>query len=77
MENDQIFEFGPFVLDPMAQTLVTDGREIALAPKAFAVLLLLVRHAGDVVNKDQLFREVWPDVTVEDQNVPLNIHAVW
>ncbi len=60
----------------MAQTLVTDGREIALAPKAFAVLLVLVKKAGDVVTKDQIIREVWPDVFVEEQNVPLNIHSV-
>jgi DNA-binding winged helix-turn-helix (wHTH) protein len=75
IESDQIFEFGPFVLDPLAQTLVRDGREIALAPKAFAVLLILVRNAGRVVNKDEIIEEVWPDVFVEDQNVPLNIHA--
>ena len=76
MENDHVFEFGPFVLDPLAQTLSRDGQEIALAPKAFAVLLVLVRNAGRTVTKDEIFREVWPDVVVEDQNITLNIHLL-
>lgn len=75
-ESDQIFEFGPFVLDPLAQTLVEDGREIALPPKAFAVLSMLVRTGGRLVTKEEIFKEVWPDVFVEDQNVVLNIHSV-
>jgi|ERR1043166_1001197 DNA-binding winged helix-turn-helix (wHTH) protein len=75
IESDQVFEFGPFVLDPVAQTLVRDGQELPLAPKAFAVLLLLVGSGGRVVKKDEIIREVWPDVIVEEQNVSLNIHA--
>ena len=74
IENEQIFEFGPFVLDPLAHTLVKDGRDIPLPPKAFAVLLVLVRNAGHIVEREEIFREVWPDVFVEDQNVCLNIH---
>ena len=74
IESDEIFEFGPFVLDPLAQTLVRDGGDIALAPKAFAVLRVLVRNAGRIVKREEIFREVWPDVFVEDQNVCLNIH---
>lgn len=74
MEDDQIFEFGPFVLDPVAHTFVQDGQEIPLPPKAFAVLLLLVRNADRVVTKEQINREVWGDVSVEEQNITLNIH---
>jgi DNA-binding winged helix-turn-helix (wHTH) protein len=74
IESEQIFEFGPFVLDPLAQTLARDGRDIALAPKAFAVLLVLVRNGGRTVKKDDVIEEVWPEVFVEDQNVCLNIH---
>ena len=74
IESEQILEFGPFILDPLAQTLVRDGREIPLPPKAFAVLLVLVRNAGHIVTRQEIFEEVWPDVFVEDQNVCLNIH---
>src|SRR5947208_13337168 len=76
IESDQRFAFGPFVLDPLAQTLVRDGRDISLAPKAFAVLLILVRNAGRTVKKDEIIQEVWPDVFVEEQNVSLNIYSL-
>jgi len=74
IETDQIFEFGPFVLDPVAQTLLGDGRDIPLPPKAFAVLLILVGNAERTVKKDEIIRGVWPHVFVEEQNVSLNIY---
>ena len=32
-----------------------------LTPKSMAVLLVLARNAGQVVTRDELFAEVWPD----------------
>src|SRR5262249_13787895 len=37
-----------------------------LRPKAFAVLKLLVQHAGQLVTKQQVFDAVWPDTFVGD-----------
>ena len=34
---------------------------LRLTPKALSVLLVLVRHAGNVVTRDELFAQVWPD----------------
>src|SRR5947207_4118959 len=46
------------------------GREpIALTPKAFEVLLLLIQHSGEVVNKDELMQTMWPDSFVEESNL--------
>ncbi|MGV8959498.1 MAG: winged helix-turn-helix domain-containing protein [Stenotrophomonas sp.] len=36
-----------------------DGQPYSLEPKAFAVLLLLLRHAGELVERDQLLDAVW------------------
>jgi DNA-binding winged helix-turn-helix (wHTH) protein len=67
------YEFGPFQLDAVEQLLRHDGREIALTPKAFAVLLLLVRNPGHVLTKDDFLREVWADSVVEEKNLTDNI----
>lgn len=40
-----------------------------LTPKAFEVLLTLVREKGQVVSKDALLARVWPDRYVEESNV--------
>lgn len=53
------YRFGPFVVDTGAYTLTRDGEPQALEPKAFAVLLHLLRHAGELVRHDDLLDAVW------------------
>jgi Tol biopolymer transport system component/DNA-binding winged helix-turn-helix (wHTH) protein len=60
------FEFGPFRLDTAEHVLSRDGRRLPLTPKVYDVLRLLVEHAGHLVEKEQLLREVWPDTFVEE-----------
>ncbi|GAB3090940.1 tetratricopeptide repeat protein [Lysobacter terrae] len=53
------YRFGPFLVDASAYTLTRDGELQALEPKAFAVLLHLLRHAGELVRHDDLLDAVW------------------
>ncbi len=53
------YRFGPFLVDAAAYTLTRDGEPQALEPKAFAVLLHLLRHAGELVRHDDLLDAVW------------------
>ena len=54
--------------------LLRRGDEVVpLAPKAFQVLLVLMRHSKQVVSKDDLLKMVWPDTFVEEANLSLNI----
>jgi len=46
---------------------------VALTGKAFDVLLVLLRSRGEVVTKDDLIAQVWPDTVVEDGNLGRNI----
>ena len=39
-----VYEFGPFRMDPDKQVLLRDGQLIAMTPKAFETLLVLVRR---------------------------------
>ena len=56
-------------LDAGQGVLDRDGEQVALVPKAVALLEVLARHAGKVVSKDELLAAVWPDVTVEEGNL--------
>jgi len=58
--------FGRFRLDPTNAQLWQGQQEIALRPKAFAVLTHLVEHAGQLVTKQQLLEAVWPGTFVTD-----------
>src|SRR5262252_2434796 len=72
----ELYEFGPFQVDPQKQTLLRDGQPIGLTPKAFQVLLVLVRRSNQIVSKDELMKAVWPDTFVEETNLTRNIFSV-
>jgi DNA-binding winged helix-turn-helix (wHTH) protein/tetratricopeptide (TPR) repeat protein len=72
-KTKQLYEFGPFRLDPEKELLLRDKEAIQLAPKAFQVLLVLVRRKKEVVTKDELLIAVWPDTFVEETNLSRNV----
>ena len=55
------FLFGPFRLDTEAQLLLRGEAVVPLTPKSIEILLLLVKNAGRVVEKEELMKTVWPD----------------
>jgi DNA-binding winged helix-turn-helix (wHTH) protein/predicted ATPase len=58
--------FAPFRLDMRNQCLWRDERVITLTPKAYAVLLCLLKHHGQLVTKEELLNAVWPETYVTD-----------
>src|SRR5215467_9710399 len=69
----QYFDFGPYHLDPVKRLLFRAGEPVALTPKAFDTLLILVQNAGRLLGKEELMRSLWPDTFVEDGNLTQNI----
>src|SRR5215469_9917110 len=67
------FVFGPFRLDPANHRLFCDLKPIPLAPKAFDTLVYLVENSRSLVPRADLMKAVWPDATVEDANLTVNI----
>lgn len=53
------FHIGAVLVQPDRLVVAVDGREIALEPRVFEVLIALAEHAGEVVSPDQLLIEVW------------------
>jgi eukaryotic-like serine/threonine-protein kinase len=72
-KTKQLYEFGPFRVDADKELLLRDDEAIPLAPKAFQVLLVLIRSKNDLVTKDELLKAVWPDTFVEETNLSRNI----
>ena len=66
------YAFGPFVLEPTQGRLMRGDEVVALRPKVFDTLLVLVRNAGRLVEKDELMALVWPDAIVEEGNLAHN-----
>lgn len=47
-----------------------------LSLKAFEILLLLIQHRGQVVEKDEILKRVWPNTVVEENNLARNISTL-
>ena len=67
------YRFGPFTLDPGERLLYCQGQPVALTRKAAETLIVLVTRHGRLVTKDDILREVWPDVVVEENNLAQHI----
>lgn len=72
----ELYEFGPFRVDPEKEILLRASEPVPLTPKTFQILLVLVRHSKEVVTKDDLMKAVWPDTFVEETNLTRNVFAL-
>ena len=72
----RFYEFGAFRLDTVERRLLREGQPVQLTAKVFDILLLLVRHRGRIVEKEELMREVWPNSFVEENNLTVNMAAL-
>lgn len=70
------YDFGPFRLDVVMRRLYNGTEIVPLTHKALDLLLALVRNAGQIVEKEELMRQVWPDVVVEESNLTQHIHLL-
>ncbi|MEO6333554.1 MAG: winged helix-turn-helix domain-containing protein, partial [Pyrinomonadaceae bacterium] len=72
-EVHQLYEFEDFRLDAAQRVLFRGQSVVNLTPKAVEILLLLVGRSGEVVTKEEIFAEVWPDSFVEEANLSHHI----
>jgi DNA-binding winged helix-turn-helix (wHTH) protein/Tol biopolymer transport system component len=72
----ELYEFGPFRLDPAKRLLLRENQPVPIQLKAFETLLVLVRNSEQVVLKEDLMKAVWPDTFVEESNLAQNIFVL-
>jgi TolB-like protein len=65
--------FGPFRLDRQRRRLTRGGAVIPLGGRAVEVLAVLAAAAGEPVAKNVLLEKVWPGLTVEENNLQVQI----
>ena len=70
------YEFGPYRLNPAQQLLAEGTKRVALTPKAFQILMVLVESQGQIVSKHELLQKVWPDTFVEEATLAQNVFTL-
>jgi DNA-binding winged helix-turn-helix (wHTH) protein/Tol biopolymer transport system component len=76
IESSEGYSFGPFRLDVRKRRVWKGDQLVALTPKAFDTLLALLRQAGQVVERGELLRIVWPDTFVTEETLTQNIATI-
>jgi Tol biopolymer transport system component/DNA-binding winged helix-turn-helix (wHTH) protein len=71
-----LYEFGSYRLDVAQRLLTREGRNVALAPKTFELLLILVRNPRRAFSKQELMAALWPDTFVEEANLSFQISVL-
>lgn len=67
------YAFGPFVLNGTERLLLRGDEVVALTPKVFETLFVLVENHGRVLTKSVLMEVLWPDAFVEESSLSQNI----
>jgi DNA-binding winged helix-turn-helix (wHTH) protein len=70
------FRFGNLTLDTESRALTRDGRPIAISPKAFKLLQVLLEERPRAIPKAELHRRLWPDTVVSEVNLPTLIAEI-
>jgi DNA-binding winged helix-turn-helix (wHTH) protein len=76
LKDLRIYRFDRFRLNTNERTLRRDGQLVAVSPKAWEVLKILLEQGGGVVDKQFLMDSVWPETFVEENNLAFNISVL-
>jgi DNA-binding winged helix-turn-helix (wHTH) protein/TolB-like protein len=76
LSEKPVYICGPYRIEVLARRIVAGGEPLTVTAKAFDILVTLIRHAGEVVAKDELMNAVWADTAVEENNLTQHISAL-
>jgi Tol biopolymer transport system component/DNA-binding winged helix-turn-helix (wHTH) protein len=75
-DDQVVYRFGNFRLDPAERLLVRHEQPLPLTPKSFDLLLYLVERHGRLVEKQALLAALWPNTVVEEANLAYNVSVL-
>ena len=74
---DAVLASGPIALDETARKVTVAGKRVDLSRREFSLLEALLRHAGQVLTRDQLLDHAWPyGVAVTPNAVDAYVHLL-
>ncbi|HEX9588507.1 MAG TPA: winged helix-turn-helix domain-containing protein [Bradyrhizobium sp.] len=69
----EVISFGPFSLVTSERPLTREGAPVELSARALDILVALLSRPNEVVSKNDLLAQVWPDATVEEGSLRFHI----
>jgi len=68
-----IFRFGLFQADASRGTLARNGSPVKIQDQPFRVLVMLLQRPGEVITREELRQNLWPEGTYVDFDGSLNV----
>ena len=75
-DRETCYRFADFELDPRERTLARGGQPVTLQPKVFDALLLFCQRPGELLSRQTLLEQLWPDCVVGDESLTQIIHKL-
>ena len=66
--HSDTIQCGPFTYESSTMRFYKDGEELILSSKESALLLLFIKHPGQVYTKDMIYEQVWGTTIAIDDN---------
>jgi DNA-binding winged helix-turn-helix (wHTH) protein/tetratricopeptide (TPR) repeat protein len=68
-----VYRFGPFEADTSSGELLKQGKRVRLQEQPFRLLIILIEHAGEVVSKAEIQKQIWDENTFVDFDSSLRV----
>ena len=75
-QANRVISFGPFCLYADQRLLKKGDETLVVGGRVLDILIALVERAGEVVTRKELISRVWPDLTVEEANLRVQINGL-
>ncbi len=75
-DNKNMLVAGPLYLDLEQRWVRHHNRQISLTPRLVILLKVLMEHAGEVIDREELFKLVWDTAYTGDTRT-LDVHISW
>ena len=74
--ENEILSYKNIRVDVSARSVSMDGKALEITGKEFDILVYLMKHVGKVVDKNELFDEIWGYYSETEMN-SLNVYFRW
>ena len=68
-----VYRFGPFEADTSSGELLKQGKRVRLQEQPFRLLIILIEHAGEVVSKADIQKQIWDENIFVDFDSSLRV----
>lgn len=68
LDASELLECGPFSYNQSTMRFYKEGEEILLSSKESALMLMFMKHPGQVFTKDMIYEHVWGNTIAIDDN---------